>query len=134
MGAIWIGLIVTAAFIALGIFGNALARSDFGWKDFCLGLEGALAALSGAGVYGFELFNKAAELQQGTPEFKAAYDQQHLNYGFLIAALVAYVAVATFHMKWDKPKFGKKHPYWQKFCLLVVANGFGLAALATFII
>jgi hypothetical protein len=129
------GVGLTAAFFVVGVMGKWLASSSVREQHFYLGMESALAAVSGAAAYGFELSRKLERLDKAAINFgdlaHAIGENQGRNTLFLVGALVAYFAVASFHMIWDKPAASKG---WRWIMLIGIGNFLGLSTLFGFII
>jgi len=124
-----VGIAVTGGFLVLGVLSKALASSKFTWDDLHLGVEASLTAVSGAGVYGFDLLKQAETAAPGTPAFAVLYKAQQMNYAWLFVSLIVLFATATMHMSWGK---AVTMPI-RRFLWLQAANVFGLAILFGFI-
>lgn len=131
---LWTSIGLTFAFFVVGALGKGLSRGGWKWGDIYLGLEAALAAMSGAAIYGIELSRKLEGLgpnEASIDHVKSVAALQDKNGKFLVGSILLYFAIASFHLVWEK----RNHqPIRQRVALGIVANLLGLMALFTFML
>lgn len=132
--AVLTALLATAAFLIVGFLGKCFAKAGMDWDAAFVGMEAALAALSGSAIYGLELARKMDEsVKDGAKQkvLAAIASEQGSNQAFVIGAFVAYFLAVSLHLVWEK----RSHqPFLRWLALFGAANFLGLATLAAFII
>jgi|SRR5947209_174000 len=120
------GVGVPALLALLGVVGKKLARQGRGWKarDFYLGVEFTLAAVSAALVNIFDLLNPS----RSAPGSRAAL---LANVTVAFVGMLLFMFVLSLHRDWES---NERHSAKELFWLLGVANAIGLVLLVIGII
>ncbi len=122
---------IPVAFLLVGALGKCLSHSEVRTAHFCLGLEAALASMSGAVIYAIDLTKEFAMTTGASPAAAEISQSQTYNMYFLVAAFLAYLVIVTTHMVNEKETVSNWRKFWM---LLIVANICGLASLSAFVI
>lgn len=120
------GIGVPLLLALLGVIGKKLVRQTRGWKarDFYLGVELTLAAVSSALLNIFDLLN---------PDRKGTDNHRVLLSNFVVTVLgmLLFMFVLSLHRDWES---NNQHPKKEAFWLLGVSNAIGFGLLVAGII
>ena len=125
-----IALLVPALLFLAGGFGKKLVRRGTDWhrKDWYLGVDAALAAMSAALINIFEISRSKKLLPAQASQYDA---QQTATAVFLAVSFFLLLYVLGVHQNWESRD---DNPTGQRFWLLVVSNFIGLGLMFLFVL
>lgn len=125
-----IALLVPTLLFLAGGFGKKLVRGSRDWhrKDWYLGIDATLAAMSAALINIFEI----ARLKKIVPNDSGLYDKQQVATAVFIAiSFFMFLYVLSVHQNWESKS---RNARAQKFWLLGLANLIGLGLMFVFVL
>lgn len=128
---------IPVGFLFLGVLARKVAGPlEFRWRDWYLGIDFALVALSTAILNGLDLYRQMENLPQLPAHNQAQMDliaEGKRNQPCLFLALVVFLLVGMIHRIYEERQTSSaREVFVKQFMLVFVANALGCAALVCF--